>query len=96
MLENVFYLVNDPVGGERDATRRLCCNSHLVLSDVESLADSLSGEVLGPTLSCAGGGLDVPHSSLSDGATLLWGVEISQHSNVIPRLSTEKLVFERS
>ena len=90
----MVYLVNDPVGGERDATRRLSSHVQLVLGDVESLADSLSGEVLGPTLSCEGGGLDVPRSSLPDGATLLWGVEISEHSNM--RLSTEELVFERS
>ena len=90
----MVYLIHNPVGGERDATRRLGSNSHLVLSDVESLADSLSGEVLGPTLSCEGAGLDVPRCSLPDGATLLWRVEISEHSNV--RLSTEELVFERS
>ena len=65
----MVYLIHNPVGGERDATRRLGSNSHLVLSDVESLADSLSGEVLGPTLSCEGAGLDVPRSSLPDGLT---------------------------
>ena len=94
MPETVAYLVNDPVGCERDATRRLCCNSHLVLSDVESLADSLSVEVLGPTLSSEGGGLDVPLSSRPHSLTFLWGVEISEHSNV--RVRTEELVFERS
>ena len=94
MLETVVYLVHNPVGGERDATRRLGSNSQLVLSDVESLADSLSGEVLGPTLCTEGGGLDVPLRSLHHSLTLLWGVEISEHPNMGVR--TEELVFERS
>ena len=61
---------------------------------MESLADSLSVEVLSPTLSSEGGGLDVPLSSRLHSLTFLWGVEISEHSNV--RLRTEELVFERS
>ena len=80
--DNFKLLINDPVGCERDATRRLCSNSHLFLSDVESLADSLSGEVLSPTFSSEGGGLDVSLSSLPHSLTFLWGVEISEHSNV--------------
>ena len=90
----MVYLVNDPVGGERDATRRLSSHVQLVLGDVESLADSLSGEVLGPTLSSEGGGLDVSRGSLPHSLALLWGVEISEHPNV--RLRAEELVLERS
>ena len=90
----MIYLVNDPVGGERDATRRLSSYAQLVLGDVESLADSLSGEVLGPTLGSEGGGLDVSLGSLPHSLALLWGVEISEHPNV--RLRAEKFVLERS
>ena len=90
----MFYLVNDPVGCERDATRRLCCNSHLILSDVESLAHSLRGEVLGPPLCCEGGGLDVSRCSLPHSVTLLWRVEISEHAHV--RIFIERLIIKGS
>ena len=60
----------------------------------DPVADSLSGEVLSPTLSSEGDGLDVSLRSLPHSLTFLWGVEISEHSNV--RLRTEELVFERS
>ena len=94
IIATVVYLVNYPVGSERDSTRRLSSNSQLVLSDVESLADSLRGEVLGPALGSEGGGLDVSLSSVPHSLTLRWGVEISEHPHV--RVRAEKLVFERS
>ena len=78
----MVYLVNDPVGGERDATRRLSSHVQLVLGDVESLADSLGGEVLGPALGSEGGGLDVSRSSLPHSLTLLRRIEISEHAHV--------------